>query len=88
MDIISLSKAVRLLEDNASYLTTFVSKYTNRTDHLDKSLHQNFHIIKNNSSDEPKKGLHTTLCWGRRATILPNIYKFCKNRNDQTYTMA
>jgi len=54
MDIISLSKAVRLLENNASYSTTYISKYTNRTDHLDKSLHQYFHIIKNNSSEEPK----------------------------------
>jgi hypothetical protein len=54
MDIISLSKAVRL-KNNASYSTTFISRYTNRTDHLDKSLHQYFHIVKNNSSDEPKK---------------------------------
>lgn len=53
--MISLSKAVRILENNASYSTTYISKYTNRTDHLDKSLHQYFHIIKNNSSEEPKK---------------------------------
>ncbi len=41
--------------NNASYSTTFISKYTKRTDHLDKSLHQYFNIVKNNSSEEPKK---------------------------------
>lgn len=55
IDIISLSKAVRVIENNTSYSTTFISKYTNRTDHLDKSLHQYFNIIKNNSTNTNKQ---------------------------------
>jgi hypothetical protein len=55
INIISLSKAVRVTENTTPYSTIFVSKYANRTDHLDKSLHQYFHIIKNNSFDKHKK---------------------------------
>ena len=55
IDIISLSKAVRVIENNTSYSTTFISKYTNRTDHLDKSLQQYFNIIKNNSTNKNKQ---------------------------------
>ncbi len=54
-DIISLSKAVRVLENNTIHTTTFLSKYIKRTDHLDKSLHQYFHIIKNNLLNQNKK---------------------------------
>jgi hypothetical protein len=46
---ISLSKATKVVEKSTQYSTTFVSKYANRSDHLDKSLHQYFHIIKNDS---------------------------------------
>ena len=55
IDIISLSKAVKVQETNTSYSTTFLSKYANRIDHLDKSLHQYFHITKNNSLHHSKK---------------------------------
>jgi len=46
---------VRAIENNASYSTTLISKYTNRTTHLDKSLHQYYHIIKNISPHQLKK---------------------------------
>jgi len=55
IDIISLSKAVKVQETNTSYSTTFLSKYANRMDHLDKSLHQYFHVTKNNSLHHSKK---------------------------------
>ena len=47
IETVSLSGAVRMSNGNDSAYTTFLSKYNLRTTHLDKSLHQFFHITKN-----------------------------------------
>ena len=40
----------------SEYNTSFITKYANQSDHLDKSMHEYFHIIKNHNS---KKDLVT-----------------------------
>jgi hypothetical protein len=48
IDTVSLSGAVRISNNKNSTYKTFLSKYNLRTTHLDKSLHQFFHITKKN----------------------------------------
>jgi hypothetical protein len=49
IETVSLSGAVRISKNMNSTYKTFLSKYNTRTTHLDKSLHQFFHLKKNNN---------------------------------------
>ena len=52
IDTISLSGVVRVKETESYNCKTLISRYSTRTMHLDKSLHEYFHITKNHN---PKK---------------------------------
>ena len=52
IDTISLSGVVRVKETESYNYKTLISRYNTRTMHLDKSLHEYFHITKNHN---PKK---------------------------------
>jgi hypothetical protein len=50
IDTISLSGMMRVSESENRNYKTLLSKYTNRNMHLEKSLHEYFHMTKNTST--------------------------------------
>lgn len=55
IDTISLSGAVKVSNGVNSNYTTFLSRYNKRNIHLDKSLHQFFHLTKNTHTRSTSK---------------------------------
>jgi hypothetical protein len=55
IDTVSLSGVVRVTNGTNSTYKTFLSKYNTRTTHLDKSLHQFFHLTKNHIGPSKKR---------------------------------
>lgn len=55
IDTISLSGAMKIENGVDHHYTTLLAKYNRRTTNFDKSLHQYFHLVKNNQSPMSKQ---------------------------------
>lgn len=55
IDTISLSGAIRVNNGVNNNYTTFLSRYNTRSEHLEKSLHEYFHLVKNGKGGNQKE---------------------------------
>jgi len=55
IETVSLSGYTKLCDDSYNLAKTFLSKYKRRTEFLDYSLHQYFHVMKNKNKYQCKE---------------------------------
>jgi hypothetical protein len=55
IETVSLSRYTKITDGSSNQYKTFLSRYKNRTELLDHSLHEYFHKVKNSATDQKRE---------------------------------